>query len=133
MVVLAVLAELLEHLVSGNHLLDEVSVDVRDQNQLVRCQMRQKLFRDVTCLGNPSTVLEELNEDEELVWSLQDDTQIERRPEVVLTIWREAEQQSDNSSLHVVRVAAEDELHRVGLQKCLQEQAGAFSATYGYE
>lgn len=81
--------------------------------------MRQKLFRDVARLGDPTTVLEELNEDEELVWSLQDDTQIERRPEVVLTIWRKTEQQSDNSSLHVVRVAAEDELHRVGLQKCL--------------
>ena len=77
LVVLAILAELLEHLVSGDHLLDEVSVDVRDQNQLVRCQMRQKLFRDVARLGDPTTVLEELNEDEELVWSLQDDAQIE--------------------------------------------------------
>ena len=121
MVILTVLGELLEHEISGDCLLHHVSVDVRGKNELISRKMSQQLLGNVTSLRDTPAVLEDLHEYNELEGALQEDGLIKGHPELILSVLRQAEKETNYASLGLVRVAAEKKLHRVRLQESLQE------------
>ena len=51
----------------------------------------------------------------------------------MLTVRRQAEKEADYASLGLVRVAAEEKLHRVSLQESLEEQVSALGPAHCHE
>ena len=86
---------------------------MRDEHELLSCQVCQQVLCDVFGLGDAPRVLQQLCKDDELVGASQCDSQVKDGPELMLAIWRQAEQETNDTSLHLVRITAEDELHWV--------------------
>lgn len=91
--------------------------------------MGEQVFGDVARLRNPSAVLQHLEKDEELVGSLERDALLKHVPKLELAARVKSEQETSNAPLHLVRVAAEEELHLLRLDKRFQQQIRAPAPT----